>query len=310
MNAAIEAAHAGEAGRGFAVVADEIRKLAESSGTQSKTTASMLKKIKELIDSITKSSNDVLNRFEIIDSGVKTVSEHELSIRHAMEEQKEGGRQILDSVGRLKDITASVEKSSKYMEETGGELINKTNEFINISSEVVSGMNNIVDGAIKEIQSSVKHVNEMSAENDKNFVELKQETGKFKISNNMMKTVLLIDDDTIHLEITKNMLDEKYDVVTSQSGENALLLFYRGLVPDLVLLDMVMPGMDGWDTYSRIKAISNLHSVPIAFFTSTNEQEQKDKAKKMGIVDYIIKPADRDDLLERIGKVIKADPKL
>jgi methyl-accepting chemotaxis protein len=91
MNAAIEAAHAGEAGKGFAVVADEIRKLAESSSGQSKTTAAMLKKIKGSIDSITASSNDVLSRFGVIDSGVKTVSTHEQNIRAAMEEQEVGG---------------------------------------------------------------------------------------------------------------------------------------------------------------------------------------------------------------------------
>ena len=305
MNAAIEAAHAGEAGKGFAVVADEIRKLAESSGAQSKTTATMLKSIKGLIDGITKSSNEVLARFEVIDSGVKTVSEHELSIRRAMEEQKTGGQQILDSIGRLKDITSSVEKSSDYMEKTGGELINKTNEFINISNQVVTGMNEIVDGAIKEIQASVKHVNEMSEVNDKNFTELKQETEKFTISSNIMKTILIVDDDTIHLEITQKMLEGKYDVVTARSGKNALSLFYRGLAPDLILLDLVMPDMDGWGTYERIKAISNLHSVPIAFFTGSNDPKHRNKAKEMGVVDYINKPAERGDLLDRIEKIIK-----
>jgi len=105
MNAAIEAAHAGNVGKGFAVVADEIRKLAESSSKQSKTTAAMLKKIKTSIDNITKSSNDVLNRFGAIDSGVKTVSEHEQNILNSMEEQEKGGKQILESIGRLRDIT-------------------------------------------------------------------------------------------------------------------------------------------------------------------------------------------------------------
>ncbi|MDR2942537.1 MAG: methyl-accepting chemotaxis protein, partial [Treponema sp.] len=112
MNAAIEAAHAGEAGKGFAVVADEIRKLAESSGKQSKTTASMLKKIKASIDNITKSSSDVQARFEAIDIGVKTVSWHEQNILNAMEEQETGGKQILESIGRLRDITSSVKKGS------------------------------------------------------------------------------------------------------------------------------------------------------------------------------------------------------
>jgi methyl-accepting chemotaxis protein len=77
MNAAIEAAHAGEAGKGFAVVADEIRKLAESSGEQSKTISTVLKKIKDSIDKITKSTDSVLNKFEAIDSGVRTVSDQE-----------------------------------------------------------------------------------------------------------------------------------------------------------------------------------------------------------------------------------------
>ncbi|MDR0589335.1 MAG: methyl-accepting chemotaxis protein, partial [Spirochaetaceae bacterium] len=101
MNAAIEAAHAGEAGKGFAVVADEIRKLAESSGEQSKTISGVLKKIKDSIDRITRSTNEVLTKFEAIDRGVRTVSDQEENVRNAMEEQGQGSKQILEAVGRL-----------------------------------------------------------------------------------------------------------------------------------------------------------------------------------------------------------------
>ncbi|MDR2589272.1 MAG: methyl-accepting chemotaxis protein, partial [Spirochaetales bacterium] len=77
MNAAIEAAHAGEAGKGFAVVADEIRKLAENSGEQSKTISSVLQKIKTSIDTITVSTNTVLEKFGAIDGRVRIVSDQE-----------------------------------------------------------------------------------------------------------------------------------------------------------------------------------------------------------------------------------------
>ena len=84
MNAAIEAAHAGEAGKGFAVVAAEIRKLAENSARQSKTISEVLKKIKTSIDTITKSTGIVLDRFETIAQDVRTVSNQETQIRSAM----------------------------------------------------------------------------------------------------------------------------------------------------------------------------------------------------------------------------------
>ena len=305
MNAAIEAAHAGEAGKGFAVVADEIRKLAESSGNQSKTTASMLKKIKASIDSITVSSNDVLSRFDAIDTGVKTVAEHELNIRHAMEEQEVGGKQILDSIGRLKDITVLVKKGSEDMANSGEQLIDKTHEFINISGQVVDGMNEILTGAMSEIQSAVKHVDQMSGENDRNFSDLKVETEKFKVSSgDEKKKILVVDDDATHLTTTKSMLEAEYEVVTVNSGYEAITLFYRGLVPSLILLDLIMPDMDGWDTYERIKAIGNIHHVPIAVFSSSEDPKDVERAQKMGAVDFIKKPTKKSELLARLAKII------
>jgi methyl-accepting chemotaxis protein len=304
MNAAIEAAHAGESGKGFAVVADEIRKLAESSSEQSKTTAAMLKKIKSSIDNITKSSNDVLERFGAIDSSVKTVSEHEQNIRNAMEEQETGGRQILESISRLRDITASVMKGSDHMEESGETLVKETDEFIKTSKETVEGMNEILKG-INQINVSVNHVNEMSHENNQNFELLKQETEKFNVNvGDEKQKILIVDDDAIHLEMVEAVLQNSYDISKAKSGKEALGLFYQGLVPQLILLDLIMPGMDGWHTYSRIKAIGELHDTPIAFFTASNDPKDIQHAQEMGAVDYIKKPYDKDDLLNRVGKIV------
>jgi methyl-accepting chemotaxis protein len=305
MNAAIEAAHAGEAGKGFAVVADEIRKLAESSGMQSKTTAVMLKKIKASIDNITKSANDVLDRFGAIDSSVKTVSEHEKNILNAMEEQETGGKQILESISRLRDITHSVKKGSDDMAKSGETLVKETDEFIKTSRKAVEGMNEILSG-VNQIKLSVDHVNEMSLENNRNFESLKQETEKFNITVGSEKQIILVvDDDSIHLEMVETVLSNEYDVRCAKSGKEALNLFYQGLVPQLILLDLIMPDMDGWNTYSRMKAIGGLYDTPIAFFTSSNDPKDIQHAHEMGAVDYIKKPYDKDNLLHRVGRILK-----
>jgi len=304
MNAAIEAAHAGEAGKGFAVVADEIRKLAESSGQQSKTTAAMLKKIKASIDNITKSSDEVLSRFGAIDTSVKTVSQHEQNILSAMEEQETGGKQILESISRLRDITSSVKKGSDRMAESGNTLVRETDEFIKTSKETVEGMNEILKG-IHQINNSVSNVDEMSHENNRNFEALKQETEKFiDTFGNEKRKILVVDDNEIHLTLAETFLRGEYNVFTAKSGKEALGLFYQGLVPQLILLDLIMPGMDGWHTYNRIKAIGNLHDTPIAFLTASNDPKDMQHAQKMGAADYIRKPYNKDDLLRRVGRII------
>jgi len=304
MNAAIEAAHAGESGKGFAVVADEIRKLAETSGQQSKTTAAMLKKIKASIDNITRSSGDVLTRFGAIDSSVKTVSEHEQNILRAMEEQEAGGKQILESIGRLRDITASVKKGSLEMDESGKTLVRETDEFIKTGKETVEGMNEVLKG-VSQINDSVAHVNEISLENNKNFDSLKHEMEKFNVNvGNEKKKILAVDDDEIVLTMLKEMLSDVYEVVTAISGKEALTLFFQGLVPQLVLLDLVMPKMGGWDTYSRIRAISGLHDTPIAILTASDDPKDKERAHEMGAVDYMKKPVNRDDLLRRLERIL------
>ena len=180
MNAAIEAAHAGDAGRGFAVVADEIRKLAESSGVQSKTISLVLKKIKTSIDKITMSTGNVLKEFEAIDSGVKTVAEQEDSIRNAMKEQETGSRQILEVVGNVTGITGQVKNGSQEMLAGAKEVILESNNLEGMTQEISSGMNEMAAGA-EQISTAVNHVNDISAKNNEGINSLMKEVSRFKV---------------------------------------------------------------------------------------------------------------------------------
>jgi methyl-accepting chemotaxis protein len=180
MNAAIEAAHAGESGKGFAVVAGEIRKLAENSGEQSKTISIVLKKIKDSIDKITKSTNAVLNKFEAIDDGVKTVSDQEADVRNAMEEQGAGSKQILDAISLLNDITEKVKDSSVEMLEGSRGVINESNTLEKLTEEIANGMSEMASGA-EQINIAVNRANDISGENKDNIEVLVREIGKFKV---------------------------------------------------------------------------------------------------------------------------------
>jgi methyl-accepting chemotaxis protein len=180
MNAAIEAAHAGEAGKGFAVVADEIRKLAESSGTQSKTISAVLKKIKNSIDKITKSTDAVLNKFEDIDRNVKVVSEQEENIRSSMEEQEQGSQQILEAMKQLNNITQLVKSGSNEMLGGSRHVINESKNLESATQEITQGMNEMASGA-DQINAAVSQVNNISNDN-RNYIDvLVKEVSKFKI---------------------------------------------------------------------------------------------------------------------------------
>jgi len=215
-----------------------------------------------------------------------------------MEEQEIGGRQILDSMSRLKEISVTVKKSADEMIESGDNLKRQTSAFIRISNESMIGMNDIVNGAIREIKSAVTVADDMNTENSSNF---KVETGDEK------KKIIVVDDEETVLTLTKKTLENDYDVTTANSGRQALELFLKGYVPHLVLLDLTMPEMGGWDTFIRIRDISKLHQTPIAIYTTSDDPKDKAKAKELGAVDFIHKPINKAEMLEKVAKLARVD---
>ena len=119
------------------------------------------------------------------------------------------------------------------------------------------------------------------------------------------KKILLVDDNLIQLSIVEILLRKNYEVATAKSGKEALDSLLQGLVPDLIVLDILMPNMDGWEAFGRIRAISLLHNVPIVFLSAVNEKEEINRAFEMGAADFITKPFNGKDFLERIKKAMK-----
>ena len=125
------------------------------------------------------------------------------------------------------------------------------------------------------------------------------------MANTQKKKILVVDDNEIQLSHTEVQLQKKYEVVTAKSGKEALDRLIHGFAPDLILLDILMPNMDGWETFGRLRAVSLLHEAPIVFLSSIQDQKDIDRAFQMGAADFITKPFDEKDFHARIKKILK-----
>jgi len=161
MNAAIEAAHAGEYGKGFAVVADEIRKLAEASSSNSKEITYTLKAIVNKIEDAVTSGQETNRAFEKINQEVESVSRALTEIFSNMSELRVGGDQILKAMTTLQDVSAQVKTGADEMNEETGSVKEAMNMVRRVSAEVGGSINEISLG-IKEISDAVQNLNELS----------------------------------------------------------------------------------------------------------------------------------------------------
>lgn len=112
--------------------------------------------------------------------------------------------------------------------------------------------------------------------------------------------VLVVDDNPQNLQVLGPMLEKKgYDVAFATSGEQALE-FVAGETPDLVLLDIMMPGMDGYEVCQRLKEIKSTASIPVIFLTAKSDTDDVVRGFEAGGVDYVTKPFNSAELLARV----------
>ncbi|EMB43177.1 MULTISPECIES: methyl-accepting chemotaxis protein [Treponema] len=166
MNAAIEAAHAGESGKGFAVVADEIRKLAEESSTQGKTITTVLNNLKTKIEELNSAAETTEVQFAEIMKILSTVNDGSSSIMHAMTEQSSGSSQVLDAIKEISDITYDVKSGSLEILKGNTEVSKEISKLVEISKLINQGMDGIGNdtGQINEIITQVSGISEKNEE--------------------------------------------------------------------------------------------------------------------------------------------------
>lgn len=113
-------------------------------------------------------------------------------------------------------------------------------------------------------------------------------------------TILVVDDTPSNLSLMMELLKGDYQVKLANGGERALKLAAMAPPPDLILLDIMMPGMDGYEVCQKLKANPQTRDIPVVFLTAKSEVEDEKKGLEMGAVDYITKPISPPIVLARI----------
>ncbi len=121
-----------------------------------------------------------------------------------------------------------------------------------------------------------------------------------------MEKILLVDDVATNLKCVSRSLRDDYQFITAKSGEEALKLIKREK-PDLILLDICMPDMDGYEVLKRIQAEEGGADIPVVFLTGESDIESEVKGRKLGAAGFIRKPFLPTALNETIRKILEQD---
>ena len=117
------------------------------------------------------------------------------------------------------------------------------------------------------------------------------------------KLIILVDDNPANLRIGKNVLSEKYVVATAPSADKLFKLLEKN-PPDLILLDIDMPEMNGYEAITVLKSRQETRDVPVIFLTGMADSQNEEKGRALGAVDYIQKPFEPQALIACIEKYI------
>ncbi|MHC6202639.1 methyl-accepting chemotaxis protein [Breznakiellaceae bacterium SP9] len=319
MNAAIEAAHAGEVGKGFAVVADEIRKLAENSSAQGKTITGALSKLKTQIAGAVKVSDDSQERFTRIMELLGQVKNQETVIENAMAEQSSGSGQVLIAMRQINDITTRVRNGSQQMLCASSVIIGEMKRLIEASSNTNEKLKNItgdkdqiimsirfLEGVIQKTLSCVKELSE-----DVLKFKVLKEKADYEIPNLTGKRILLVEDTEINRMLVKEIVrDTHVGLDEADDGQIGVAKFKSSQAGyySLIIMDIRMPNMNGYEVARIIRGLNRADAkqVPIVAFSISSSEKDIEESRASGMNDYLSKPVEPRELMrilrDRIGR--------
>ena len=118
------------------------------------------------------------------------------------------------------------------------------------------------------------------------------------------KIILVVDDEPINITLLAGILKETYKVKMAKDGERAIKIANTVPAPDLVLLDVMMPGMDGYEVLQRLKDDDATKAIPVIFVSGLNDEKEQAKGLEMGAGGYLGKPVDAAAVLKRVEEII------
>ncbi len=114
-------------------------------------------------------------------------------------------------------------------------------------------------------------------------------TLKEEAMKEIQQTILIVDDAPANIEVLSAAIGDSYEILFATDGREAIRLAFE-VIPDLILLDVLMPGMGGYDVCRSLKNNPALRDIPVIFITALDQEDQETKGLELGAVDYITKP--------------------
>jgi CheY-like chemotaxis protein len=132
-------------------------------------------------------------------------------------------------------------------------------------------------------------------------------SGKINQDKKEKKNILVVEDDKAVRMLISVLLRNEYNITSKNDGMEALDYLNKGNYPDLILLDMEMPNMNGRVFVRRIKSDARYLNIPIVFVTLINNKLITETFKKMGVVDFIYKPFNAEELINKVHEILNSE---